>query len=68
MLVAAPASSAGDGDEILGLIPVNTEDNFLHLLIGIAGIGAGWPRPPSAAPSLTRASHAGRAVLAVASA
>ena len=36
---------AGDGDEILNLIPVNTEDNFLHLLIGIAGIGAGLATP-----------------------
>ena len=36
---------AGDGEEILSLIPVNTEDNFLHLLIGIAGIGAGLATP-----------------------
>jgi hypothetical protein len=36
---------AGDGDEILNLIAVNTEDNFLHLLIGIAGIGAGLATP-----------------------
>jgi hypothetical protein len=36
---------AGDGEEILNLIPVNTEDNFLHLLIGIAGIGAGLATP-----------------------
>jgi hypothetical protein len=37
---------AGDGDEIFNLIPVNTEDNLLHLLIGIAGIGAGLATPP----------------------
>ncbi|HKP20911.1 MAG TPA: DUF4383 domain-containing protein [Thermoleophilaceae bacterium] len=36
---------AGDGDEIFNLIPVNTEDNFLHLLIGIAGIAAGLATP-----------------------
>ncbi len=36
---------AGDGDEILNLIPVNTEDNVLHLLIGIAGIAAGLATP-----------------------
>jgi hypothetical protein len=36
---------AGDGEEILNLIPVNTEGNFLHLLIGIAGIGAGLATP-----------------------
>lgn len=36
---------AGDGGEIFNLIPVNTEDNVLHLLIGIAGIGAGLATP-----------------------
>ncbi len=36
---------AGDGGEILTLIPVNTEDNFLHLLIGIAGVAAGLATP-----------------------
>src|SRR5437773_2847402 len=30
----------GDGDSILSIIPVNTEDNVLHLLIGVAGIAA----------------------------
>jgi Domain of unknown function (DUF4383) len=45
LLVAALGFVAGDGDEIFNLIPVNTEDNFLHLLIGIAGIGAGLATP-----------------------
>jgi hypothetical protein len=31
----------GSGDSILGIIPVNTGDNVLHLLIGIGGLGAG---------------------------
>src|SRR3954463_15845234 len=31
----------GDGESILGFIPVNTEDNVLHLLIGLAGLAAG---------------------------
>ena len=31
----------GDGGEILGFLPVNTEDNFLHLAISLAGIAAG---------------------------
>src|SRR5919204_4516742 len=31
----------GSGDSILSIVPVNTEDNVLHLLIGIAGLGAG---------------------------
>jgi hypothetical protein len=45
ILVAVLGFVAGDGDEILNLIPVNTEDNFLHLLIGVAGIGAGLATP-----------------------
>jgi hypothetical protein len=30
----------GSGENILGFIPVNTEDNVLHLVIGLAGIAA----------------------------
>jgi hypothetical protein len=45
LLVALLGFIAGDGGEIFGLIPVNTEDNFLHLLIGVAGIGAGLATP-----------------------
>ena len=30
-----------DGNDVLGLIPVNGADNVLHLLISLAGIGAG---------------------------
>jgi hypothetical protein len=42
---------AGDGDELFNLIPVNTEDNVLHLLIGFAGVGAGVATPSTPAPS-----------------
>jgi hypothetical protein len=45
LLVTLLGFIAGDGGEILSLIPVNTEDNFLHLLIGIAGIAAGLATP-----------------------
>jgi hypothetical protein len=41
----------GDGDSIFGLVPVNTEDNVLHALIGIAGIGAGMATPAEPAPT-----------------
>ena len=41
----------GDGDSILGLVPVNTEDNVLHALIGVAGIGAGMATPAEPAPT-----------------
>ena len=30
-----------DGEDVLGLIPVNDADNVLHLLIALLGIGAG---------------------------
>jgi hypothetical protein len=57
MVVAALGIAAGDGEEIFNLIPVNTEDNFLHLLLGIAGVGAGLatparePRPGATQPA-----------------
>jgi hypothetical protein len=35
----------GSGESILGIIPVNTEDNFLHLLLGLTGIAAGLATP-----------------------
>lgn len=31
----------GDGEVLLNLLPINTEDNVLHLLLAIAGIAAG---------------------------
>jgi hypothetical protein len=36
----------GSGESILGFIPVNTEDNFLHLILGLLGVGAGLATPP----------------------
>jgi hypothetical protein len=57
IVVAALGFIAGNGDEIFNLIPINTEDNVLHLLIGIAGIGAGLatparePQPGPASPA-----------------
>ena len=54
LLVTLLGFVAGDGDEILNLIPVNTEDNFLHLLIGLAGVGGGLATPGTAPPSTQR--------------
>jgi Domain of unknown function (DUF4383) len=51
LVITALGFAAGDGDEIFNLIPVNTEDNVLHLLIGIAGVGAGLATPATPAPS-----------------
>ena len=41
----------GSGHSILSIVPVNTADNFLHLLIGIAGIAAGMATPAVADPT-----------------
>ena len=38
----------GSGDFILGFIPVNTEDNFLHLILGVVGVAAGIATPATA--------------------
>jgi len=35
----------GDGHSILGFIPVNTEDNFLHVILGVLGVAAGVATP-----------------------
>jgi hypothetical protein len=35
----------GGGDAILGFIPVNTGDNFLHLVLGVLGAGAAFATP-----------------------
>jgi hypothetical protein len=32
-------------EEILGIIPVNTEDNILHLILGLTGVAAGAATP-----------------------
>jgi len=49
IVVAIWGFIVGDGDSILSIIPVNTEDNLLHLLIGIAGLAAGAATPVPAA-------------------
>jgi hypothetical protein len=35
----------GSGESLLGFIPVNTEDNFLHLILGLLGLAAGAATP-----------------------
>jgi hypothetical protein len=40
----------GSGDSILGFIPVNTEDDFLHLVLGVLGVGAAMATPVEGAP------------------
>ena len=55
VLVVILGFIAGDGGEILGLLPINTEDNILHILIAAAGIGAGLATPAEPAPTTTTA-------------
>jgi Domain of unknown function (DUF4383) len=38
----------GSGDDILGIVPINTEDNILHLILGVTGLGAGAATPAQA--------------------
>jgi hypothetical protein len=35
----------GSGDAILSIVPVNTEDNVLHLILGLVGLAAGAASP-----------------------
>jgi hypothetical protein len=49
LAVAAWGFIVGSGDSILGIIPVNTEDNVLHLLIGVAGVWAALATPAAQA-------------------
>ena len=54
IVVAIWGFAVGDGDSILSIVPVNTEDNVLHALIGIAGLAAGaaaTPAPARARPA-----------------
>ena len=45
LVVAAWGFIIGSGESILGFIPVNTEDNFLHLILGALGVGAALATP-----------------------
>jgi hypothetical protein len=40
----------GSGSAILDIVPVNTEDNFLHLLLGLTGVAAGLATPVARRP------------------
>jgi Domain of unknown function (DUF4383) len=45
LVIAVWGFVTGAGDSILGIVPVNTADNVLHLLIGLAGLAAGLAAP-----------------------
>jgi len=48
----------GSGESILGFIPINTEDNFLHAILGVLGILAGLATPREARDTVPRATTA----------
>ena len=48
VLVTILGFAVGDGGLLLELIPINTADNFLHLLIAVTGIGVGLASPRAA--------------------
>jgi hypothetical protein len=51
LVVAILGLAVGDGESLFGLLPVNTGDNLLHLLIGVAGLGAFFASPSEPAPT-----------------
>jgi len=51
LVVAAVGFAVGDGESILGLVPVNTADNWLHVGIAVLGLLAGAITPSSPAPT-----------------
>lgn len=44
----------GSGESILGIVPINTEDNILHVVLGLLGIGAGIASPETEPARPTR--------------
>lgn len=48
VVVAIWGFAIGNHDSILGIVPVNTEDDVLHLLLGLTGVGAGLASNPRA--------------------
>jgi hypothetical protein len=48
VIVAVWGFIIGDGESILGFLPINTEDNVLHLALGVFGLGAGLATRPAA--------------------
>ena len=49
LAIAAWGFIIGSGESILGFIPVNTEDNVLHLVLGVLGVAAGAATPAASA-------------------
>jgi hypothetical protein len=56
-VVAIWGFALGDGGNILGFLPVNTEDNVLHTLIALVSLVVGIATPAAPAPSAHYAGH-----------
>jgi hypothetical protein len=56
LALAAWGFVLGSGESILGFIPVNTADDFLHLVLGLLGVAAAFATPTTsrAASSASR--------------
>jgi Domain of unknown function (DUF4383) len=59
LVVAVWGFLIGSGDAILSIVPVNTADNVLHLILGLVGLAAGAAASP--AQTKTRSSRAATA-------
>ena len=53
LAVAAWGFVIGSGDSILGIIPINTEDSVLHLVLGVLGLAA-YAATPAERPQAAR--------------
>ena len=49
LVVAAWGFIVGDGGSIMSIVPVNTEDNLLHLMLGVGGVWAAYATPAAQA-------------------
>jgi uncharacterized membrane protein YphA (DoxX/SURF4 family) len=54
LAVAIWGFAIGSGESILGFVPINTEDNILHLILGVLGVLA-WMATPKTAGTEERA-------------
>ena len=50
-VVAIAGLVVGDGESLVGLLPINTADNVLHVLISAGGLAAYFASPSEPAPS-----------------
>ncbi|HKH64117.1 MAG TPA: DUF4383 domain-containing protein [Solirubrobacterales bacterium] len=58
IIVAIWGFIIGSHESILGFIPVNTEDNILHVILGVLGVGAYAASDPAAETRATRTTRA----------